>query len=95
MTIYQLSIFIIDTRKNTYDKSETFNGIKNREIRNMKNQLKEENCIVLYGNYHKMDCTFHFKNLYKKVFLSAFWRQIEKDYKMIEKNVENFMFKDE
>lgn len=80
-------------KKNVHPGSETFNAIKNKEIKDMKNQLKEENCVVLCGNCHKMDHTFHFKNLYKKVLPPEYWKQIEKDYKMIEKNLENFKFR--
>lgn len=82
-------------KKNIHPGSETFNAIKNKEIKPMKNQLKEENCIVVCGNCHKMDRTFHFKNLYNKVLPPEYWKQIEQDYKKIEKNMGCFNFKEE
>jgi cytochrome c553 len=80
---------------NTHPGSETFNAIKNKEIRIMKNQLKEENCVAICANCHKMDRTFHFKNLYKEVLSPELWKQVEKDYKSIRKNVADFEFKEE
>ncbi|MFX0178477.1 MAG: hypothetical protein ACFE85_19860 [Candidatus Hodarchaeota archaeon] len=79
--------------KNVHPGSETFNAIKNKEINPMKKQLKEENCIVICGNCHKMERTFHFKNYYDKVIPPEYWNQIKLDYETIEENKKNFKFK--
>jgi len=73
--------------------SKTYVNLRNLEIKEIIKKLKQDNCIPLCGNCHRMEQSTHFKNNYEKIVKPEHWNQIKKDYEMIEKNIESFKFK--
>ncbi|NVM37313.1 MAG: hypothetical protein HWN81_17075, partial [Candidatus Lokiarchaeota archaeon] len=82
-------------KENPYKMSKTYVNLRNLETKEIIKKLKQENCITLCGNCHKMEQSTHFKNYYEKIVRPEYWNLIKKDYERIEKNIENFKFKSE
>lgn len=82
-------------KKNPYNVSKTYVNLRNLEIKEIIKKLKQENCVLLCENCHRMDQSPHFKNNYKQIVKAEHWNQIKEDYEMIEKNLGKFKFKEE
>ena len=80
-------------KNNPYKMSKTYVNLRNLEIKEIIKKLKQDNCILLCGNCHKMEQSTQFKNNYEKIAKPEYWNLIKKDYERIEKNIENFKFK--
>ena len=82
-------------KNNTYRMSKTYNYLRNLEMKEIIEKLKEENCIPLCGNCHRMEQATQFKNNYEKIVAPEYWVNIKKTYEKIEKNIKNFKFMSE
>ncbi|MHA1884735.1 MAG: hypothetical protein ACW96S_06775, partial [Promethearchaeota archaeon] len=76
-------------QKNPHKMSKTFVNLRHLECKEIIEKLKEENCVVLCANCHKMQESTHFKNKYEKIVKPGHWNQIKEYYKIIDKNLRN------
>lgn len=80
-------------KQNPYKMSKTYVNLRNLEIIRIISKLKQEDCIILCGNCHRMVQSTYFKKRYEQIINPEHWDQIKKDFERIEKNIENFKFK--
>jgi len=78
--------------KNDIKGSETFKKIKNYEYNHMKEWLKEEDCVALCGNCHKMVHSNHFEINHEIIIGKEHSEAIEQFYNEIRRNLKKFSF---
>jgi hypothetical protein len=79
-------------KNNPYKMSKTYDNLRYLENKEIIKKLKEDNCIPLCGNCHRMEQSTQFKNNYEKIVNPEHWDNIKKNYEMIENNIKNFKF---
>ena len=75
--------------------SKTYNYLRYLEMKEIIEKIKEENCITLCANCHRMEQATQFKKNYEEIVSPEHWDNIKKSYENIENNIKNFKFKSE
>jgi len=74
------------------DKSKLWSKIQTYELKQIKNELINKNCVSLCGNCHQMIHSTNFKTQYEKIIGLEHWGQVKTYFNVLEKNVKNFQF---
>lgn len=82
-------------REKNDDKSKVWNKINHLEIMEIIKELINKNCVSVCGNCHQMIKASQFKNINEEILHPKHWNKLKKCYQKIEKNIEDFKFKEE
>jgi len=77
------------------DKSKLWSNIQKYELKDIKNELIDKNCVSLCGNCHQMIHSTNFKAQHEEIISSEHWGQVKTFINALEKNVYNFKFQKE